>query len=207
MAPFATGNRTVERTILIPVRLWHKNGAVRSDRSIRRPRPLDPPSLHALALHYLGRFATTQAKLGDYLKRKIAERGWADDSAKPMTDVIADIVTRCVAAGYVDDVAFAEAKSRSLARRGYGHRRVEVALNQSGVARETIEALRPDADSAFASAENFARKRRIGRFGAAPAAPDQQRRQFAAMVRAGHSAQLAGYFVRNVPDENIQDEV
>ena len=201
LAPFATGNRTVERAILIPVRLWHKNGAVPSSRSTRRSRPLDPSSLNALALHYVGRFATTQARLGDYLKRKVAERGWVDEGPAP----IADIVARCVAAGYVDDVAFAEAKSRSLARRGYGHRRVEVALNKSGIARSTTESLRPDADAAYQSAENFARNRRIGRFAPDVGDAAMHRRQFAAMIRAGHSPQLAGYFVRGVPDEDNED--
>ena len=172
-------------------------------RSIRRPRPLDPSSLHALAIRYVGRFATTQAKLADYLKRKIAERGWVDESAAP----VADVVERCVAAGYVDDVAFAEAKSRSLARRGYGHRRVEVALNQSGIARDVTESLRPDSDSAFTSAENFARKRRIGQFGSGIADEKLGRRHFAAMIRAGHSPQLAGYFVRSVSEADTESEV
>lgn len=176
----------------------------RSDpRSARRPRPLDPSSLQALAIRYVGRYATTQTKLTTYLARKIAERGWTDDSRPP----VEAIVVRCVEAGYVDDQAFAEAKSRSLSRKGYGHRRVASALHQSGIARDVTEALRPDADSAFASAELFARKRRIGKFGTSP--PDQalSRRQFAAMIRAGHSVELAGYFVRIVPDADNGDEI
>lgn len=172
-------------------------------RSDRRPRPLDSSSLHALAIRYVGRFATSRAKLADYLKRKIAERGWIDDSQPP----IAAIADSCVEAGYVDDQAFAEAKSRSLARRGYGFRRVESALHQSGIARDTTEALRPDDESAFESAENFARKRRIGRFAPEPADQSLARRQFAAMVRAGHSAQLAGYFVRSVPHADNANEI
>lgn len=168
----------------------------------RRPRPLDPSSLHALAIRYVGRFATTRARLSNYLKRKVVERGWADDSAPP----IGAIADHCVEAGYVDDRAYAEAKSRSLARRGYGYRRVEAALHHSGIARETTESLRPDDDSAFESAQNFARKRRIGRFGLVPADQSLARRQFAAMVRAGHNPQLAGYFVRSVPDADDANE-
>jgi len=67
------------------------------------------------------------------------------------------------------------------------------------------EALRPDADSAFASAEIYARKRRIGKFGSGSADQKLAQRQFAAMVRAGHSAELARYFVRAVPDTDIDD--
>lgn len=171
-------------------------------RSARRPRPLDPSMLQALAIRYVGRYATTQAKLTDYLRRKIIERGWIDDSSPPLTA----IVERCVDAGYVDDQAFAETKSRALARRGYGYRRVESTLHQSGIARDVTEGLRPDADSAFESAELFARKRRIGMFGIVPADQAAMRRQFAAMIRAGHSTELGRYFVETVPDVDIGDE-
>mgnify|MGYP000078844556 CR=1 FL=1 len=158
--------------------------------------------MRALAIRYVGRYATTQAKLTEYLARKIKERGWTDESRPPVTA----IVDHCVVAGYVDDRTYAETKSRSLARRGYGHRRVASALHQSGIARDMTEELRPDADSAFESAETFARKRRIGRFGAVPPDAIMARRQFAAMIRAGHSADLAGYFVRTVPAADAGDE-
>lgn len=147
-------------------------------------------------MRYVGRYATTRAKLTAYLQRKVAERGWASEGAAPVDAV----VERCVDAGYVDDRAFAEAKSRSLARQGYGHRRVEAALNHSGIARETTAALQPDEAAAFESAQTFARKRRIGPFAPRPADQAQLRRQFAAMIRAGHSPRLAGHFVRSVPD-------
>jgi regulatory protein len=189
-------NRTVKQYILIPVRLWQKNGAVQKSRSNRQPRALDPSTLQALAVRYVGRYATTRAKLTAYLKCKVAERGWAGEGAPPVEAV----VLRCVDAGYVDDQAFADAKSRSLARQGYGYKRVEAALNQSGIARELTAALQPDEDAAFESARIFARKRRIGQFAIQPADQALLHRQFAAMIRAGHSPQIAGYFVRSVPD-------
>lgn len=133
--------------------------------------------------------------------RKIGERGWDGDGPPPVDA----IVEKCVTAGYVDDQAFAEAKSRSLLRQGYGHHRVASALHMSGIARDVSDALRPDADSAFASAENYARKRRIGKFGAYAADQKLAQRQFAAMLRAGHSAELARYFVRTVPETDTDD--
>ncbi|UVO54217.1 regulatory protein RecX [Sphingomonas sp. SUN039] len=172
-------------------------------RSARPPRPLDPSTLQALAIRYVGRYATTEAKLRTYLARKIGERGWADETVPP----VAEIVARCVGAGYVDDAAFAETKSRSLARRGYGFRRVASALHKSGVARDIAETLRPDADSAYESARTYARKRRIGMFGTEPVDSATARRQFAAMIRAGHSAELAGHFVRSVPIEDVEDQI
>ncbi len=172
---------------------------MQQSRSNRQSRPLDPSALQSLAVRYVGRYATTRAKLTAYLHRKVADRGWAGEGAPP----VAAVVERCVDAGYVDDQAFAEARSRSLACRGYGYRRLEVALNQSGLAPEVAQALRPDEEAAFESARIFARKRRIGLFAATP--PDQalQRRQFAAMIRAGHSSRLAAFFVQTVPDADV----
>src|SRR4051812_28574362 len=52
---------------------WHKGR--REERPKRRP--LDERSLDERAIAYVGRYATTRARLADYLKRKVAERGWA----------------------------------------------------------------------------------------------------------------------------------
>jgi len=43
--------------------------------------PLDESKLNELAQRYVGRFATTRAKLSSYLRRKVRERGW--DGARP----------------------------------------------------------------------------------------------------------------------------
>jgi regulatory protein len=48
--------------------------------SRHRPRralpPLDQAALQELALRYVGKYATTRAKLRAYLGRKLRERGW-----------------------------------------------------------------------------------------------------------------------------------
>ncbi len=168
----------------------------------RQPRHLNASTLQALAVRYVGKYATTRARLTTYLHRKLAERGWEGEGA-PSVDAVVD---RCVDAGYVDDQAYAEAKSRSLARQGYGHRRVEAALNHAGIARDLSAALKPDEDAAFESARTFARKRRIGPFATHQPDDAQRRRQFAAMIRAGHSPRLAAYFVQSVPDADANTQ-
>src|ERR687894_726980 len=101
------------------------------DSRTRRPRPpLDAGSLNELALAYVGRFATTRAKLRTYLHRKLRERGW-DGSGEADLDGLAE---RFAALGYIDDAAFAFAKARALTGRGYGLRRVEQSLRSAGVA-------------------------------------------------------------------------
>src|SRR4051794_29303359 len=91
--------------------------------------PLDERRLNELALRYVGRFATTRAKLRSYLARKLDERGW-DGERDPDPEAIAE---RFAAQGYVDDSSYALAKSQSLTGRGYGKRRVVQALKAAGI--------------------------------------------------------------------------
>ena len=99
-------------------------------RHPRKPRPpLTAAKLDELALHYVGRFATSRAKLLSYLKRKLRERGWEGD-AEPDLEGLAG---KLVLLGYVDDRAFALSKARSLTSRGYGERRVGQALSIAGI--------------------------------------------------------------------------
>jgi len=160
--------------------------------------PLDRAALDRLAIDYVGRYATTRAKLRAYLERKLKERGWADETP-PEPDVI---VGRLAAAGYVDDRLFAAQRSASLVRRGYGRARVGLALRAAGIdADDAAPALEEAGDSAWAAAEAFAKRRRIGPFSREPGDPDQRRKAFAAMLRAGHPPEIARLFVAAEPGE------
>jgi regulatory protein len=166
-----------------------RDGA-RPDRSAPRerrpPTPLDAARLEERALAYVARFATTRGKLTDYLKRKLAERGWSGEGEPP----IAALVERLCAAGYVDDAAYARAKSGSLLRRGYGQRRVSQALGAAGIDAETRAELAPNERAAREAALAFARKRRFGAFDMVTADRARQQKQIAAMLRAGHSLDI-----------------
>jgi regulatory protein len=144
--------------------------------------------LNELALFYVGRYATTRAKLSGYLQRKLRDRGWNGETAPD----IDRLVQRFAETGLVDDASFAMAKSRSLSERGYGGRRVRQALRAAGIDEADGEvAQKLAADEAAASILRFARRRRIGPF--ADATPDRagRERAMAAMIRAGHSFELA----------------
>lgn len=180
----------LKRGVLNPVRLWQKNGALSQSRSSRPARPLNAATLESLALHYVGRFATTEARLKSYLVRKVRERGW-DGENPAAIDVIA---AKFVSAGYINDAEFAEARARSLARRGYGHRRLAQSLAAAGVSRAITETLVPNQGEAFLAAEAFARRRRFGPFSDNELTPADRRRHFAAMVRAGHDFEYAKLF-------------
>jgi regulatory protein len=146
------------------------------------PPPLDPASLRALALFYVGRYATTTARLRRYLTTRLRVRGWAGDTPPALDALIAQIA----ALGYVNDRAFGEARARGLASKGYGARRVAQDLRASGIAPDDIADITATSDAA-AAAERYAQRRRFGRWDSAPADPLRTRKQFAAMVRAGHA--------------------
>jgi regulatory protein len=165
----------------------------------RRPRPpLNSAKLDELALSYVGRFATSRAKLITYLRRKLRERGWGDDG-EPALDRLAD---RLVRLGYVDDRAYALSKARSLTGRGYGERRVRQALGIAGIGDEEARDARELAEAeAVESALRFARRRSIGPFAAERPDPRRREREMAAMVRAGHGFGLARAIIDLKPGE------
>jgi regulatory protein len=160
-----------------------------TQRRPRKPRPpLSQALLNELALAYVGRFATTRAKLASYLERKLRERGWAGPGQADVNSLVA----RFASSGLVDDSAFALAKAQSLARRGYGKRRLTAALRGAGVGDDGAEAYDHANREAASAALRFAERRRIGPFAAESVADRRLRdKQVAAMVRAGHSFALA----------------
>lgn len=171
----------------------------RDPKSAGKPRrPLDDEALGRLGLFYVGRYATTRAKLQNYLQRKVQERGWTGDTPP---DVPA-LVERLSTLGYVDDAAFASARASSLQRRGYGERRIAEALRAAGVETEEAEAVKEQGrDGAYEAALRFAKRKRIGPFGDPNADRAARTKAFAAMMRAGHPIDLVREVLNLTPGE------
>nr|WP_294847516.1 RecX family transcriptional regulator [uncultured Sphingomonas sp.] len=173
-----------------------------------KPRPpLDATRLDELALTYVGRFATSRAKLTAYLRRKLRERGWAGE-AEPNVDALVERLSRL---GYVDDRQFAMAKARSLTTRGYGRRRVNQALGEAGIAPgDGVDARDYVESEAVEAALRFARRRRMGPFGSPPENGQldskQREKNLAAMLRAGHGLALAKTILDLPPGEDVDPE-
>lgn len=164
------------------------------ERGARRARPpLTEAQLRDLALHYAARFASTAARLEAYLRRKIAERGLAEDGeGRVIEPDVAALVARLVELGYVEDDAYARMRARDLGQRGYGARRVEESLRHAGVGEPSRREHAPGEAASRRAAMVLAAKRRFGPFGAQGDAADplSQRKAHekavAAMLRAGH---------------------
>ena len=171
-------------------------------RAIVRPArsQLNASSLKELALAYVGKYATTRAKLRAYLMRKVRERGWSDQTAPQ----IEELAQRFAELGYVDDAAYALAKARSLSARGYGKRRLFEKLSGDGVEDKDRTAADAYADDAsIGAALHFAKRRRLGPFAKAAADPRQREKWVAAMVRAGHEYGTARAIASMSPDPQI----
>jgi regulatory protein len=168
----------------------------------RKPlRPLDEALLNELALRYVGRFATTRAKLRSYLTRKVRERGWSG-AGEPDLGSIAE---RFADLGYIDDASYALSKSQSLTARGDGKKRVVQALKIAGIGEEDSSTARDHAEvEAVTAAVRFARRRRIGPFAQIPPAnPRERDKALAAMMRAGHGFELSRAILALPPGEEV----
>lgn len=170
----------------------------------RKPRPpLDAEKLNELALAYVGRFATTRAKLRSYLMRKVRERGW---DGGPAVD-LEGLAERFAAQGYVNDAAYALSKSRSLTVRGYGLKRVDQSLHMAGVEEADAAPARDFARSeAVESALRFAERRHLGPFASQVMDRKSRERALGAMIRAGHGFSLARVILDLPPGADIDLE-
>lgn len=182
--------------------------AQRPRKAKRPPRPLDQTALHDLALAYVARFATTGARLEAFLARKLRERGAAEgeDGRDAAIDIPA-LVRRMIELGYVDDDAYARMRSRDLAARGFGARRIEQALWAAGVDEPTRADHVPGEAVRRRAAVRLAEKRRLGPFSRddTPHDPRIREKAIAAMLRAGHELAHARFILEAATQDDIAD--
>lgn len=157
--------------------------------------------LREAALAHLALYPTTAAGLERVLLRRFARalraaggepEAIAADNARAKVAVRA-LIDRLVAAGVVNDAAFAQARARRLARGGKSRRAIAAHLAAHGVADAVIGAtLGPDPAAELTSCLVFARRRKIGPFRskALTDAADAIH-ELAACARAGFPAAIA----------------
>jgi regulatory protein len=169
------------------------------------PRKITQDRLRNIALYHLERFATSADNLRRVLYRRVlkAARHHETDLEQART-WIDDLVTGLVRSGAVDDARYAEGKARSMARRGQSQRNIQAYLASKGVDRATAEAalasLADDSDDPeLDSAHAYAARRRIGPYRVKQAEEDQQRKDLAALGRAGFSYDVARRLLESEP--------
>ena len=154
------------------------------------------------ALHYLGRYASTEARLKEVLGR-FAKRKMADEDPQRMGKLIDDMIKTCRDKGYVNDQVFAEQKTASLRRQGASRLQIKRKLYERGVADPVINQAISDYDDdhdhdvEISAALIYARKRRLGPYRKPPIGQTEMKdgwrdRHYASLARAGYSAKTVG---------------
>ena len=166
----------------------------------RVARPITAKYLQNAAAFYLERYPSTAEGLRRVLNRRVAKAKMLD--APIMENVgraIDDIVAKFVAAGVIDDKAFAQTKARSLHRRGASNRLTRQKLKMAGVDGDTLakamDALGIELDANPMQREQraaaaLARRRRLGPYRLKDR-KDHRLRDLAAMARAGFAYDIA----------------
>jgi regulatory protein len=175
--------------------------------------PPTPERLHARALRYLERYATTAAHLRRVLLRRAARDAEALglETARVRVDVDA-VIARLIAAGLVDDRQFALGRARRLADFGRSPARIRVALAAKGLTEPAIEAaLRELAeerdDPELAAAIAYARRRRLGPWRPPESRVEHRAKDLAALGRAGFGYRAARLVVDADDPETLASAV
>lgn len=161
--------------------------------------------LRRAALHYLERYASSEANLRRVLARKLRRWAAADAGSEPEAAAEIDdprsaaaeidaVVAHCRRLGFLDDKAYAETKVASGRRKGLSSRRIAAGLAAKGVDREAAAtALSADEVDDAVAALRFARRKRLGPWRTRTVVDPREadRRDVAALCRNGYSLGVA----------------
>ncbi len=168
---------------------------------MRRPaRPITAQYLQNAATFYLERYPSTAEGLRRVLNRRVRKAEMAD---APIIDnvkqAIEAIIAKFVAAGIIDDQAFAQTKARALHRRGTSNRLTRQRLKLAGVDEDTLDKAMAGLDQEldtdprrreWQAAVALARRRRLGPF-RDKERKEHRNRDLATLARAGFDYELA----------------
>ena len=176
------------------------------------PKKVTEGYLERAALHYLGRFSSTEAHLRQVLERKVRRR---NEDNQPATaeqlNWIAAVAAKCVRLGYVDDGQYASNRFESLLRKGKPLRMIAQDLHHKGVPKPIAKEILatavddPDRDPDLAAAAAYIRRRRFGPFRRADKATDEKiEKEKASMMRVGFSYGIISRLLRSTEEEVLE---
>lgn len=153
--------------------------------------------LEKFALHHLGRFAATQTELRRVLARRVTRAVKVGlvgrDEAERM---IATVIAKLAAAGFLDDGAVARSRAYSMRRAGRSKRAIGQKLAAKGIARDEAAMAVAAADGEDENAElraaaRLAERRRLGPYRIGRRDQTTMKRDLAALARGGFSYAIA----------------
>ena len=142
------------------------------------------------ALHYLGRYASTTARLRQVLQ-KFAKRKLETAKPKDIEEAIEVVIAECQKFGYIDDQNFIDSRIRAGRNAGRSERQITQKLLQAGIDREMAQTSLNAHREGYAQAEWLAalthiRKKQLGCYGKErEPSPEAYQKQMAKLARAG----------------------
>jgi len=186
-----------------------------TQRGSARKNPT-PDSLTRAAEYYLARFAASESSLRRVLNTRLRRVAMSNpdfaanrELQAHLKSAIETIIENYKHSGIINDGAYAEMKRSSLRRAGRSRSAIKQKLQAKGLAAGVIDqALAEESDEENAeltAALIFAKRKKIGRYATVSVAADQQKKQIAAMARAGFKFGIIKRII-NVTDDLPPDE-
>ena len=146
------------------------------------------------AVHYLGRYASTERKLVQVLI-KFVKRKWPEISIDDVKEEIKETVEWCREYGFVNDADYALMKVKSGRAKGHSAKQIKQKLSYAGISSEEVliafRETKDTGDTEFQAALTAAQKKQIGPFARVPIIkPEERKRQMARLARAGYSYEI-----------------
>ena len=169
-----------------------------------RLRKITKDRLKNIALYYLQRFETTQAKLREVLKRRVDNYAFYfpefDRAAAYVW--IEEILQDCVRYQYIDDTRFAKLKIQDYLNAGKSEKYIRLKMAEKGVDETVVdEILASQNFNPFENALKLARKKHIGPFRQEKNKSDYFQKDMAVLARAGFDYDV----VKKVMDFSPED--
>ena len=157
-------------------------------RERKPPRKPNAARIENVALHYLQRYAATEASLRRVLDRRVAKARphHPDLDLAACAEWIGVAVEKAKRLGYIDDAAYAVSKAASLRRGGASARKIEQKLAEKGI-RTKVE---HDPEAEQAAAEAYVKRRRLGAW-RTRVVENARDKDLASLARGGFSRQTA----------------
>ena len=169
----------------------------RTAKSRRGPMQATTEALEQAARRHLERYATSAEHLRRLLLARVARSARAHGTdPEAGAAAVEAIVARLLAAGLLDDEAYAALEARRQHRRGAPARAISWRLAAKGVAPEAIDPAlaglaEESADPERAAALAYARRRRLGPYRPAVDRAARRERDLAALDRRGFDLEVA----------------
>jgi len=122
--------------------------------------------LENISFHYLNRFGGTEKSLRDILSKRIKKSMQHHTQQNPnqIKEWVDEVVKKCKAYNYINDLNFAKTKAKSLHNKGNSLKMIMLKLIQKGICEEDIKTALDElgTNSELSSAVYYAKKRKLG---------------------------------------------